>query len=94
LKSHLEKIDAFIRGLRPELKVALEAHVETKRIQKGDYLLQAGTVCRKSFEITNGAVRKFYLHDGKEITTDLLFSGDIAIDFKSYVLQKPSEEWI
>ena len=38
--------------------------------------------------------RKYYLNDGKEITTELYFDNDIAVSFDSYCLQKPSREFI
>ncbi|MFM6349103.1 MAG: Crp/Fnr family transcriptional regulator, partial [Dolichospermum sp.] len=51
-------------------------------------------VCRHSFTIEEGVLRKSYLYDGKEITTEFFFKDDLAISFDSYSLQKPSKEFI
>ena len=65
-----------------------------KVYEKGVFLLKEGQVCRKSFAIESGIVRKFYVNDGKEITTEFYFKDDIALSFKSYISQTPSMEYL
>ncbi len=94
MKEYLAKINAFIGQLDNDTLSALQDISQTKTYRKGEFLLRQDEVCRYSFSIREGILRKFYLNDGKEITTELLFAADIAVAFDSYVLQKPGREFI
>lgn len=65
----------------------------SKYFEKGDYLFQQDEVCQKMFFIKSGICRKYYLNDGKEITTEFLFPENFAISARSFVLQQPSNEF-
>lgn len=89
----LQRLTDFYASLPPQTVDALEAATVTRRYAKGDYLLREGAVCRQSFFILEGAVRKFRTSDtGAELTTDLYFADDFAIAFTSYALRQPSNE--
>jgi CRP-like cAMP-binding protein len=94
MNSPLNKINDFIAKLDPDTLTALSTISVEKTFKKGDFLLRQGEVCKKSYWIEKGIARKYYLNDGKEITTELYFENDIAISFDSYSLQKPSREFI
>jgi CRP-like cAMP-binding protein len=90
----LAKIDAFLRHLKAPAQAALTAIFSQKIFKKGDFLLKKDETCRKSYWIEAGSARKYYLHNGKEVTTELLFPDDIAVSFSAYALQQPSREYI
>jgi CRP-like cAMP-binding protein len=92
--SQLQNIDDFINQLDSKTLEILESISHTKTYKKGEYLLQQDQICKNSYFIENGIARKFYLNDGKEITTELYFDDDMAVSFDSYCLQKPSREYI
>ncbi len=94
ISSYLYKINDFINKLAPPVSSAFESIAYLKTYKKGDFLLQQDEICKKSYLIEKGIARKYYLHDGKEITTELYFNNDIAVSFDSYCLQKPSREFI
>ena len=94
MNEFLQKINSFIAKLDHDTLSTLEAISETKTYKKGEFLLLQDEICRYSFSIEKGITRKFYLNDGKEITTDFIFEDDIAVSFDSYILQKPSKEYI
>jgi CRP-like cAMP-binding protein len=94
MHAYLHKINDFIKKLSPDALSLLASISVEKEFKKGDYLLREGQVCKKSCSIENGIARKFYLNDGKEITTELYFENDIAVSFDSYCLQKTSNEFI
>ncbi len=77
-----------------DAKEALDNAGTTRRFKKGDFLLKQGEISRFSFLIEQGTLRKYYLKEDKEITTELLFPEDSAISFASYTLQQPSKEYI
>jgi CRP-like cAMP-binding protein len=91
---HLQKINELVVKLDEEAALALQSASVTKEIMKGEFLLRQGDVCRNSFLIKQGVARKFYLDDGKEITTELFFENDLAVAFESYSTQKPGREFI
>jgi CRP-like cAMP-binding protein len=91
---HLQNINRFIDNLDFKTLQMLESISVTKTYKKGDYLLQQDQICKNSYFIADGIARKFYLNDGKEITTELYFADDLAVSFDSYCLQKPSREYI
>ena len=92
--SYLQKIDSFTENLNQQTADALLNISKAAFYKKGDFLLKEGDTCKRSFFIVKGIARKFYLNDGKEITTELLFEDDLAISFHSYLLQKPGREYI
>jgi CRP-like cAMP-binding protein len=92
--AQLEKIDDFTKKLDEKTLLALRTISIEKSFKKGDFLLQQGEICRKSYWIETGIARKFYINDGKEITTEIYFQNDLAISFNSYCLQNPSTEFI
>jgi CRP-like cAMP-binding protein len=94
MNPHLDKINDLITRLDTETLTALNAISVEKIFKKGDFLLRQDEVCKKSYWIVKGIARKYYLNDGKEITTELYFDNDIAVSFDSYCLQKPSREFI
>lgn len=92
--THLKKINDYINALDKEALLELESIASVKHFSKGDLLLRQDEVCSKSYLIIEGAARKYYLNDAKEITTELYFENDLAVSFDSYALQKPSREFI
>jgi CRP-like cAMP-binding protein len=94
MNTYLDKINDFITRLDPETLTALKAISVEKNFKKGNFLLRQDEVCKRSYWIEKGIARKYYLNDGKEITTELYFDNDIAVSFDSYCLQNPSREFI
>jgi CRP-like cAMP-binding protein len=94
MKIYIDKITHLIENLDEDTLLSLEAVSKSKVFSKGDYLLKAESVCSKSYWVESGIIRKFYLHNDKEITTEFYFKDDLATSYDSYTLQKPSREYI
>lgn len=94
MKEQLERIKSFMDKLQPGLRDFLNSISVTVQYEKGEFLLQQDEICRHSYWIIKGIVRKYHLSDGKEHTTELLFEDDIAVSLQSYTLQKRSTEFI
>lgn len=94
MKSHAEKIHDFLEKLDSETTEALLSVSTIKTFGKGSFLLRQDEVCRRSYVVENGILRKFYLNEGKEITTEFYFSEDLAVSLASYVQQEPGHEFI
>jgi CRP-like cAMP-binding protein len=94
MQSYFNKINDFVDNLDRATLSALNAISAVKKIKKGEFLLQQDEICKNSYWIEKGIARKYYINDGKEITTELYFDDDLAISFDSYCLQTPSREFI
>ncbi len=94
MKIYIDKITHLIENLDEDTLLSLDAVSKSKVFSKGDYLLKAESVCSKSYWVESGIIRKFYLHNDKEITTEFYFKDDLATSYDSYTLQKPSREYI
>lgn len=91
---HFSRIEHIVSKLDSNVRNCLNEIEQIKCFDKGDVLLAEGKICRKSFHINKGIVRKFYRNGVKEITTDFYFEDDIAVAFNSYTFQTPSREII
>ncbi len=94
MDSYIEKINSFMKNLDKETLLAINTISKERKYKKGDLLLSENEICRKSYLILHGIARKYYLNDGKEITTELYFENDLAVSFESYTLQQSSKEYI
>jgi CRP-like cAMP-binding protein len=94
MNSYLDRINDFLSYLDSDAWAALQSISTTRVFKKGDFLLRQDEVCKRSFLLEEGTARKYYLNDGREITTELYFKEDIAVSLNSYTLQVPSREYI
>jgi CRP-like cAMP-binding protein len=94
MKSYIDKINNYVNNLDSESLTALQSISSHKRYKKGVLLLQQNEICEKSYLLIEGIARKYYLNDGKEVTTELYFENDLAVSFYSYTLQQPGREFI
>lgn len=94
MQTYIDKIKALIENFDDATLKALAETSYSKSYSKGDYLLKAGSACTKSHWVESGILRKYYVHNDKEVTTAFYFKDDLAISFDSYTLQKPSREYI
>jgi CRP-like cAMP-binding protein len=92
INSHLSKTKLFVDQLSPAAQQDLENITTQKHFKKGDYLLREGDLCRYSFWIKKGAVRKYYTTGNKDISTALLFEDEIAVSLSSYALHAKCNE--
>jgi len=65
-----------------------------ERYAKNQMILESGKRCHKIWFIKSGMVRKFYLSDGKEITTWINCENEFFTSLYSYFHQTPSTEFL
>ncbi len=94
MNSFIDKISEYIRSLDDDSSAALQNISFESCYKKGEFLLRQNETYSKGFLIISGIARKYYLNDGKEITTELFFANDLALCFSSYTFQQPSRESI
>lgn len=90
-----EKIIAAIQrvGRFSEREEALFAQKLTHlTLQKNDCLLKEGQVCSAVYFINSGAIRQSHITEsGDELTLNLWTDSDWALDFESFMQQKPAK---
>jgi hypothetical protein len=94
MQDYIDKINRHVAKFDKRTWVSLRKISQAKTFSKGDYLLKADSICSKSYWVKSGIIRKFYVHQDREITTEFYFKGNLATSFDSYTLQKPSREYI
>ena len=71
---------------------ALEKRIEFESFKKNELILKQGIIANKVWFIVKGLVRKFYYHEGKEVTTWIHAENEMCTSMHSYFQKKPSEE--
>jgi len=94
MKTFIEEIEKAISGLDTESRDHFFSSVTKKEFSKNELILREGEVCRHTFVLEEGCMRKFYLKDGIEITSEFIFPDEMAVSFNSFLRQKPSREFI
>lgn len=59
-------------------------------LQKGDFILKAGQVCKQYYFIESGSVRLYYHKGDNDFTAWIGTSGQIFTDLESYLNETPS----
>jgi CRP-like cAMP-binding protein len=67
-------------------------YLKTEKIQKGDFLIKEGQICKKIAFVSKGLFRVYYLKDGIEINNCFCLENSITCSFTSFVNQTPSTE--
>ena len=59
---------------------------------KNDHLLTEGKTCKHLYFLCQGALRGYYILDGKEITHWFAFENDFVTSFHSFITGEPAVE--
>ena len=91
-----ELIDFAAQIVKLDLEAikALENLAETETYMKNQYILEQGQRCNKIWFLKSGMVRKYYIHDGKEITVWIHTENQTFTAMQSYARQIPSAEYL
>jgi CRP-like cAMP-binding protein len=84
--THFDLCQKLMRALKPFLFV--------KKLQKKETLLEAGQRCQHIFFVKTGAVKQYYLSDGKEFIQNFFFEGNMAAHFNSFLSQSQSDSYL
>src|SRR5579859_3344545 len=70
------------------------ARLILKKYDKGDFLIREGQVENFIYFLNTGAVRNYFIRDGKEFTVDFQFPGDFVTAYYSLITREPSPVFI
>lgn len=91
LEQLLNHIRKYYR-LSEKAQGALHDCFEEVNLRKNEHLLTEGKICRHLYFISHGALRGYYILDGKEITHWFAFEDHFVTSFHSFITQKPAVE--
>lgn len=66
----------------------------SKKIKKGEHILNAGDVNKHIFYVQSGLFRVYLLNDDKEVNTWFVQEGEFITSLKSFHKEIPAEEYI
>ena len=93
----MESLLHFLNSIYP-LSEGLVFHLsqilKTKELNKRDYLLKAGHICRTICFIEKGLLRCFYIKGNDEVCSWFMKEGDVIVSIESFFQQKESYESI
>jgi CRP-like cAMP-binding protein len=89
-----EAVQKSVRGFADfsdQQLVQLNAYLNPRSLNKGDYLIREGQTCRNFYFVNVGAFRQFQrLEDGTEATYNLFVDNDWILDSRSLISQLPA----
>ncbi len=88
------EILSSIHPLSAALQQHLSTALKTVTIERKNFLLQEGEICKSICFIEKGLVRCFYNRHSKEVSSWFMREGDLIISVESFFQQKPSYESI
>lgn len=91
-----ERIVALFNRIHPisaGLSESIRQYSKVVTVEKKTQLLRNGETCKSIYFILQGGVRTYYIDkEGNDITSWLLFEGELAISVYSFFSQRPSFE--
>lgn len=86
----LFNIQRAFGATRDELD-ALEKVMEKTTLEKNDFFLTEGEVCRSIAFIESGSMRLYFNSQAKENSNDFFFENSVVLSFASFLSQQPSK---
>jgi len=93
-------MDAFINYIRTYISLSLEAETSIRELakemilSKGTMLAEEGKTSKHLYYLESGTVRTYLYQKGKDITHWIYAEGGMITSWHSYLLKKPSTEYI
>jgi signal-transduction protein with cAMP-binding, CBS, and nucleotidyltransferase domain len=68
-------------------------HIE-ETYKKNEFIVEPGKICSKVVFIKSGLVRRFFMHDGADVTIWIYCNNQMATSMPSFFWQKPAYEYL
>ncbi len=94
MKDTLVNMMSNFIDLNEDEKQGIRDAFPIKTVEKDSYLLKAGQISKDAFMVIKGCIRKFYLDDGEEITSEFYTEFQTAVNIESMANQKPSKYYL
>lgn len=91
LAAFYQTLEFFIK-FPPAEKEQVGSILQFKKLEKGDYLVREGQVCKSIVFLQSGMVRHYYSTEKEEITRWISLSNTFSSSLASFIGQQPSNE--
>lgn len=92
-----EQVKAYYKKLVPSITEsdwnALEERLTIQHLNKGEFLVRKGEICRHVSFINTGLMRLYYLEEGKEICTAFVAENNFISEYASFLTRTPAAEY-
>jgi CRP-like cAMP-binding protein len=89
-ESSNNKKDSSNSDFFQKMLATLEPFLFVKKVKKKELLLIEGNTCKNIYFIQIGAIKQYYVSDGKEFIQNFFFEGNMASHFNSFLSQTTS----
>lgn len=93
MENEIVKLISRYLELTNEEASAFAECIPIKSFKKGDLLLREGQVSRDSYFVIEGCVRKYYIIDGEERTTEFYVEDESVASLQSYKNKTPANHY-
>lgn len=93
MENEIVKLISRYLELTNEEASAFAECIPIKTFKKGDLLLREGQVSRDSYFVIEGCVRKYYIIDGEERTTEFYVEDESIASLQSYKNRTPANHY-
>jgi CRP-like cAMP-binding protein len=93
MENDIVKLISRFLTLNDEERKAFMEYIPIKSFKKGDILLREGQVSRDSYFIIKGCIRKYYIIDGEERTTEFYVEDESVASIRSYKNKTPANHF-
>lgn len=91
IHSILEQKTRISPDLQKELK---ESWSHVKKLKRNDFLSKEGEIAHYLYFVDSGAMKIYYLHNGKEICAGFAYSNSLICSYPSFISNQPSDYYI
>ncbi len=78
---------SYIYGM---IEIVDQRFLQAMKADEKTIILKEGEISRKMFFIKKGCVRIWFNNNGKEVTTQFLFEGEVVTSLESFMNNEPS----
>jgi CRP-like cAMP-binding protein len=93
MENEIVKLISRFLELTSEEASAFAEYIPIRAFKKGDILLREGQVSRDSYFVIEGCIRKYYIIDGEERTTEFYVEDESVASLQSYQNKTPANHY-
>ncbi len=94
MKNNNEFDNFQLKELVHRMKTSLVPFLYKKKVDKLETLQEEGGLCNQLYFVHSGAVKQYYIKEGKEFIQNFFFEGSVAALFNNFMAQTTAESYL
>jgi CRP-like cAMP-binding protein len=94
MKNNNEFDNFQLKELVRRMKTSLVPFIYKKKVGKLETLQEEGDLCNQLYFVHSGAVKQYYIKEGKEFIQNFFFEGSVAALFNNFMAQTTAESYL